>query len=255
MQAYFISLECLWKGGEKKVIISIPNKDAFVFVVVVNEKKYKPSFDIVSNTSCITNCLALLAKKEGDADVFMESIKKPEENIVSDTAKGHLTEKQEKTRDRIIKRTGKVMSNGRGRGLKGIYTKITIVAVVLLICTLSLLLSATITGNRRSLQPSDVEKLWETAKTGGWRPSFAPTTNAATFIPTPTGLANATFHFFENSQLLPPFAQKDVETVRVSPPELMLVPDISAFIRRRAAAYPMFVMIERNIVSKTSFKT
>ena len=62
------------KGGAKKVIISAPSKDAPMFVVGVNEKEYKPEFDIVSNASCTTNCLAPLAKVINDRFGIVEGL-------------------------------------------------------------------------------------------------------------------------------------------------------------------------------------
>ncbi|HSS46399.1 MAG TPA: type I glyceraldehyde-3-phosphate dehydrogenase [Burkholderiales bacterium] len=52
------------KAGAKKVIISAPaGKDVDATVVYgVNHKILKPSHTVISNASCTTNCLALLAK-------------------------------------------------------------------------------------------------------------------------------------------------------------------------------------------------
>jgi len=54
-------------GGAKKIIISAPAKDATpTFVMGVNHKDYKPEYNVVSNASCTTNCLAPLVKVISD---------------------------------------------------------------------------------------------------------------------------------------------------------------------------------------------
>ncbi|KAK3410290.1 hypothetical protein EUGRSUZ_J02292 [Eucalyptus grandis] len=61
-------------GGAKKVVISVPSKDAPVFVVGVNEKEYTPDLDIVSNASFTANCLAPLAKVISDRLGIVEDL-------------------------------------------------------------------------------------------------------------------------------------------------------------------------------------
>lgn len=51
------------KAGAKKVILTVPAKDAIETVVLgVNEHKISPSIHAYSNASCTTNCLAPIAK-------------------------------------------------------------------------------------------------------------------------------------------------------------------------------------------------
>ena len=53
------------EAGAKKVLITAPGKGSGIgtYVVGVNEEKYNPDeFDIVSNASCTTNCLAPIVK-------------------------------------------------------------------------------------------------------------------------------------------------------------------------------------------------
>lgn len=62
------------KGGAKKVIISAPSADAPMFVCGVNLDAYKPEYEVVSNASCTTNCLAPLAKVINDNFGIVEGL-------------------------------------------------------------------------------------------------------------------------------------------------------------------------------------
>ncbi len=61
------------KAGAKKVVISAPSKDAPMFVMGVNNDKYKGE-TIVSNASCTTNCLAPVAKVLNDSFGIVEGL-------------------------------------------------------------------------------------------------------------------------------------------------------------------------------------
>jgi glyceraldehyde 3-phosphate dehydrogenase len=56
-------------GGAKKVLLTVPPKDAIDAVVVmgVNQEMLKKEHRIISNASCTTNCLAPMAKVLNDA--------------------------------------------------------------------------------------------------------------------------------------------------------------------------------------------
>src|SRR5690606_27865592 len=67
---FFLTQELAQKhieAGAKKVIMSAPAKDDTpTFVMGVNHKDLKPEYNIVSNASCTTNCLAPIAKVLND---------------------------------------------------------------------------------------------------------------------------------------------------------------------------------------------
>lgn len=89
------------EGGAKKVIISAPSADAPMFVVGVNLDAYDPSFKVVSNASCTTNCLAPLAKVINDNFGIVEGL----------MTTVHATTATQKTVDGP---SGKLWRDGRG---------------------------------------------------------------------------------------------------------------------------------------------
>lgn len=64
-----------FKGGAKKVVITAPGKGGVpMFVMGVNQDKYKKNMNVVSNASCTTNCLAPLAKVINDKFGIVEGL-------------------------------------------------------------------------------------------------------------------------------------------------------------------------------------
>ncbi|WCJ33176.1 O-fucosyltransferase family protein [Euphorbia peplus] len=74
-----------------------------------------------------------------------------------------------------MRRSGHHRIHGK-QAVKGMLAKLSIAALVLLICTLSFLSSSNVRRNTLSTAPSqiNVEELWQGANSGGWRPSSAP---------------------------------------------------------------------------------
>ena len=75
---FFLTQELAQKhieAGAKKVIMSAPAKDDTpTFVMGVNHKDLKPEYNIVSNASCTTNCLAPIAKVLNDKFGIVEGL-------------------------------------------------------------------------------------------------------------------------------------------------------------------------------------
>ncbi|KAF5726807.1 hypothetical protein HS088_TW22G00490 [Tripterygium wilfordii] len=72
-----------------------------------------------------------------------------------------------------MRRPGHHRPHGK-QGMKGMLVKLSIAVVVLLICTFSLLFSATTSGSNGYPSEIKVEELWANANSDGWRPLSAP---------------------------------------------------------------------------------
>lgn len=88
-------------GGAKKVVISAPSADAPMFVCGVNLESYDPKYQVISNASCTTNCLAPLAKVIHDNFEILEGL----------MTTVHATTATQKTVDGP---SGKLWRDGRG---------------------------------------------------------------------------------------------------------------------------------------------
>ncbi len=64
------------KAGAKRVILTVPAKDEIDYTVVlgVNDEGLDPAYQIISNASCTTNCLAPMAKVLHDSFEIEEGI-------------------------------------------------------------------------------------------------------------------------------------------------------------------------------------
>ena len=56
------------------MVISAPSADAPMFVMGVNHESYDPQYQVVSNASCTTNCLAPVAKVLHDNFGILEGL-------------------------------------------------------------------------------------------------------------------------------------------------------------------------------------
>jgi glyceraldehyde 3-phosphate dehydrogenase len=160
------------KGGAKKVVISAPGGEDVDATIVygVNHQTLKPSYSVISNASCTTNCLAPVAKvlhdKIGIVAGLMTTIHSyTNDQVLTDVYHSDLRRARSATMSQIPTKTGAaaavglVMPELKGK-LDGFAIRVPTINVSLV--------DLTFTASRAT-SVQEVNKLMQEASTGAMR--------------------------------------------------------------------------------------